>query len=64
MKFYKFVKLKGKEKELPVFEPLLQSSEELKQMTKVELFYDIKTHLNSLILDDKVLEINNYYIRR
>ena len=54
MKFYKFVKLKGKEKELPVFEPLMQSSEELKQTTKVELFYDIKTHLNSLILDDKV----------
>lgn len=55
MKFYKFVKLKGKEKELPVFEPLDISSEEIKSITKVDLFSDIKTHQNSLILDDKMV---------
>jgi hypothetical protein len=44
MKYYKMVKLKGKEKELPVFEPKMISSEEVKSMTKVEFFSDVKTH--------------------
>lgn len=55
MKFYKFVKLKGKEKELPVFEPIDITSDEIKLITKVELLSDIKTHQNSLILDEKMI---------
>jgi hypothetical protein len=54
MKFYKYVKLKGKEKEQPVYEPLIMSSEELKQMMKMDLVYDVKTHLSTLIFDEKV----------
>ena len=44
MKYYKMVKLKGKEKDLPVFEPTMLNSEDIRIITKVDFFSDIKTH--------------------
>ena len=55
MRYYMMVKLKGKEFELPVFEPTLLSTEEVRNLTKVELFSDIKTHQNSIILNEEML---------
>ena len=55
MKYYMMVKLKGKEFELPVYEPTLLTGDEVRNITREELFSDIKTHQNSLILNEKML---------
>lgn len=55
MRFYKMVKLKGKDKDVAIYEPTSMNGEEVRQITKVELFADLKTHQNSLILNDAML---------
>lgn len=55
MRFYKMVKLKGKENDIPVYEPMQLSAKDVLQITKVEMFSDIRTHQNSLILNEKML---------
>lgn len=44
MKYYKMINLKGKEKEIAIYEPTMMTAENLDILTKEELFSHVMTH--------------------